>query len=117
MSAIISWVLEVEILPGKLDDFRAVAGELTESTRKEPGALIYEWFLSADGTACHIYERYQDSAALITHVSGFGPFAERFMASCRPTRFTVYGEPSDEAKATIADLGPVYLKQIAGFNR
>ncbi len=117
MSDQISWVLELAILPGKLDDFRAVVGDLVASTRNEPGTLIYEYFLSADGTSCHIYERYKDSAAVIAHVQTFGRFAGKFMEAVRPTQFYVYGIPTDEARAVIADLGPVYLSQMDGFSR
>ena len=117
MSEEISWLLEVTILPGKLDDFRAVVRDLVASTRNEPGTLIYEWYLTADGTNCHIYERYKNSVAVVTHVQSFGRFAEKFMQACRPTHFYVYGAPTDEAKAAIADLGPVFLPLMDGFSR
>lgn len=113
----ISWLLEVEILPGKLDDFRAVARDLIANTEPEPGTFDYEWHLSPDGKTAHIFERYADSATMIQHVAGFGNFAARFMAACRVTRFSVYGKPSDEAKAALADLHPVYFAQLGGFSR
>jgi quinol monooxygenase YgiN len=117
MSEEISWLLEVAILPGQLDNFRAVSSDLVASSQPEPGTRIYEWFLSADGTIGHIYERYQNSAAVVAHTKSFGPFAERFMQSCRPTHFHVYGSPNEDAKKAIADLGPVYLSLMGGFSR
>ena len=54
---------------------------------------------------------------MIQHVEGFGNFAARFLASCRPTRFSVYGKPTAEAKAALADLGPVYFSELGGFSR
>jgi hypothetical protein len=33
------------------------------------------------------------------------------------TRFSVYGKPSAEAKAALADLSPVYFSQLGGFSR
>jgi quinol monooxygenase YgiN len=117
MSNQISWNLEVEILPGKLEDFRAVARDLIADTESQPGTLDYEWHLSSDNKVAHIIERYTDSAALLTHVSGFSKFAARFMGSCKPVRFSVYGDLSAEAKADLAGLNPVYYSTIGGFRR
>jgi quinol monooxygenase YgiN len=117
MSAQISWLLEVEILPGKLEDFSAVARDLIANTQPEPGTLDYEWHLSPEEKTAHIFERYADSAAMIKHVEGFGNFAARFLAACRPTRFSVYGPISAEAKAMLADLDPVYFSELGGFSR
>jgi quinol monooxygenase YgiN len=117
MSAQISWLLEAEILPGKLEDFRAVARDLIANTKPEPGALDYEWSLGPDNKTAHIFERYADSAAVLAHVQGFGAFAERFLGACRPVRFSVYGKPSAKVKAAIGDLGPVYFSELGGFSK
>jgi quinol monooxygenase YgiN len=117
MSEEIYWLLEVEILPGELENFKTVARDLIASTKPEPGTLGYEWALSDDGTVCHIYERYRNSAALVAHVHSFGSCAERFLQACRPTRFHVYGTPNEDAKAALADFHPVYFSPLGGFSR
>jgi quinol monooxygenase YgiN len=117
MSNQISWLLEVEILPGKLEDFRAVSRDLVANTQPEPGTFDYEWHLSPDEKTVHIFERYKDSAAMIKHVEGFGLFAGRFLAACRVTKFSVYGKPNAEAKAALDDLGPVYFSELGGFSK
>jgi quinol monooxygenase YgiN len=117
MSEPISWLLEVAIRPGKLDDFRAVVADLVAATESEPTTLAYEWHLSADGTVCHIYERYQNSGAIELHLQSFGAFAARFMEACQPTRFHIYGDPSPEVKSGLADLSPDYFALIGGFTR
>jgi quinol monooxygenase YgiN len=117
MSKNITWILQVAIHPGKLDDFRSVVKDLIAKTELEPGTLDYEWNLSDDQTICHIFERYKDSAAMLTHVKSFGAFAKRFMEACHPTRFHVYGKPSAAAKKALADLNPVYFAPIGGFSR
>jgi len=117
MSENIYWILQVAIHPGKLDDFRSVARDLIAKTQSEPGTLGYEWNLSEDETICHIYERYQNAEALLAHVHSFGAFATRFMQACYPTRFHVYGPATDEVKAALADLGPVYFSPLGGFSR
>jgi quinol monooxygenase YgiN len=117
MSEQIYWLLEVAIHPGKLEDFRTVANDLIAKTESEPGTLGYEWNLSEDHTTCHIYERYWNAEALLTHVQSFGAFATRFMAACHPTRFHVYGPANDAVKAALADLNPVYFSDLGGFSR
>ncbi len=114
----IYWVLELAIKPGEADNFKAVMGDMIEATDKEPGALNYEWTFSADGGTCHIYERYADSAATLAHLGTFGAnFAERFLAAADPTRFTVYGNPSDEVRGALDGFGAVYMTPTAGFVR
>jgi len=117
MSEQISWMLEVAIRPGQLDAFRSVAADLIAGSEKEPGTLSYEYSLSPDQTVGHVFERYRNSDAILVHMNTFGPHAERFFAAVQPTRFHVYGAPSDAVKAAIADLHPVYCAPIGGFNR
>jgi quinol monooxygenase YgiN len=118
MSEHVSWVLELAVKPGELDNFKALMNEMVESTQGEPGTLIYEWSISEDGSTIHGYERFADSGAAVAHLSAFGEkFAQRFLAAVDPTRLTVYGAPTDEAKDALAALGPVYLTPLRGFAR
>ena len=81
MSDVVSWLVEVSIKSGQVDNFKALVEELVQSTRNEPNTLAYEWFLGEDNSSCHIYERYADSAATMTHLGTFGDkFAERFIS-------------------------------------
>jgi quinol monooxygenase YgiN len=114
----VSWVLEVAVKPGQIETFRALMNEMVGSTRAEPGALIYEWFVSDDGSVVHLYERFADSAATLAHLGTFGEkFAGRFLAAVDPTRLTVMGSPNDEAKAALNGLGATYLGPFGGFAR
>ena len=116
--SVVSWVVEVELKPGKEDDFRALMEEMVESTKTEPGTQAYEWFFSDDGSRCHIYERYADSEAMISHVGGFmEKFAGRFMGAGDVKRFTVYGSPSAEGKKALEAFGGTYMAQRGGFAR
>ena len=114
----ISWLFEVAVKPGQLDDFKALLAEMVESTRTEPGALVYQLSISDDGSAVHLYERYADSVAVLAHVGTFGErFAGRFLAAVDPTRFVVYGSASDEVKEALAAFGPAYMTPFGGFAR
>ena len=64
----VSWQVELTVKPGELDNFRALTREMVESTKGEPGVLIYERFISEDGKVVSAYERYADSAAAVAHL-------------------------------------------------
>lgn len=111
------WILALKINDGKLDEFKALADEMCASTKKEPGALAYEWHLSDDGSTCHIFERYADPKAVMAHMATFAGFAEQFMSLVTPVSATIYGKVDDQVRQAAADMGPVYLTQFAGFAR
>lgn len=114
----VSWVIELAVKPGELEAFRALMEEMVAGTSLQPSALGYEWFISADDATVHIYEKYADSEATVSHVSGFlANWAERFLAAVDVTRFTVYGSPNAAAKEMLDGFGAVYLGPWGGFSR
>jgi quinol monooxygenase YgiN len=118
MSTVVSWNLQLAVRDGRLDDFRTLMREMVESTQAEAGALVYEWFLSEDGKACDLYERYADSTAAMAHLGTFGSqFAERFLACVEPTAFHVYGDPSPEVRSVLSGFGAVHYGWFGGMAR
>lgn len=118
MADTVSWVIRLAVKPGQLDTFKALMEEMVANTQKEPGTLVYEWFIDDAGENVHIYERYADSAATMSHVKGFGEkWAGRFMESVDVTGFDIYGDPSDDIKDAFAEMGPSYLGYWGGFAR
>jgi quinol monooxygenase YgiN len=114
----VSWVLESAVKPGKLGSFKELMGEMVAGTSVEPGTLNYEWYISRDEGTVHLFEKYADSEAMVTHVSGFmEKWAGRFLECVDPTRFTVYGDPSEAARELLAGFGPTYLAPWGGFAR
>ena len=120
MSDHVFWVVEMTIKSGELVNFKALMNEMVDATRaNEPHAMNYEWFISEDDKQCHIYERYADSAAVMTHLGNFGQhFAERFTAVVEETTsFTVYGNPSDEVREALRGFDAVFMAPIGGLAR
>jgi len=119
MSSNIFWLLALNVKEGKLENFKKLMNEMVDFVNQnEPDTSNYEWFLSDDEKTCHICERYNDSAAVMTHLKGFGEnFAERFMGCLEPTGFTVYGNPGADVKEALAAFAPVYMSQANGFAR
>lgn len=117
-SAPVSYNLRLTVREGKLDAFRALMQEMVAATKEEPGTLVYEWFLSADGKTCQINELFADTDAHRIHGEAFGAkFAERFMQCIEVTGATVFGHPSAAARERLAGLSPVYLAAFGGFRR
>ena len=118
MSSTVSWNLQLAVRPGQIDTFRSLMEEMIESTRAESGTLGYEWFLSEDGTICHLYERYADSEAALVHIGNFGStFAERFFACVEPTAMFVYGNPDAQTREALSTSNAVFLGPLGGFAR
>ena len=114
----VAYNLQVTIVDGKQEEFRALMAEMVESTKGEPGTLVYEWFLAADGKSCQINEHFADTAAYTAHSENFGAkFAARFMPCVEITGITVYGNADAEAREMLAGLSPVYVEAIGGFRR
>ena len=119
MSKSVSWTLQMAVREGRLNDARDLVKEMVAATHEdEAGTEIYEYFLSPDGATCHIYERYVDSDAALVHLGNFGSnFVDRFMTCFEPTSFSVYGDPSAEARAVLDSFGASYLGLLDGFKR
>ena len=118
MSENVYWVIELAVNPGRFEALKTLVAELLEANRNKVGFLTYAVAISDDRQVCHIYERFQDSAAVMTHLQWFGPnFSERFMKILKPTRVVVYGTPSVEVKDAVAGLNPVYMAPLGGFRR
>lgn len=119
MSGHVFWILEAAVKPGEQNNLDVLMKDMvTAIEANEPGALNYEFFVSGDGTSCHIYERYVDSAAVMSHMGYFGSnFMERFMSILEPTNLTLYGDASDEVQEALAGFGPTLMLPAPGFAR
>lgn len=119
MSDEVHWVVETTIKEGQLEAFKTLAAEMVASCEAvEPDTLHYEWFISEDGKSCHIYERYRDSAATMTHLKWFGEnFVDRFRACADTDHISLYGNPNEEVQQAMARAKAVYRAPLEGFKR
>lgn len=118
MKGHVSWVIALAVKDGKLKAFKDLMEEMVEGTSAEPQTLAYEWYISGDKDAVHIFEKYADSEAMIAHVNGFlEKWAARFMECVDVTFFHVYGDPSPAARKLLDGFGATYLGPWGGFSR
>ena len=115
----IYWMVELAIQPDRENELRPLVEEMVNATHNnEPGALDYEYYISNDGKVCHLFERYVDAEATITHLEGFkAVFADRFVKVFQPIRFVLYGSPSAEVREVLAGFNPIYMEAVGGFRR
>jgi quinol monooxygenase YgiN len=107
-----------EVLPGQMDKFKQLAAGIIAATAKEPGTLIYEWNMRADGKTFDVVELYQSSDALIAHVNHVVPeFGKALGETQKTTGFVIFGAPNEAAKKAIAGFNPTYTTPIDGFIR
>ncbi len=104
---------------GQLDAFENIAQEMVAGTQKEPGALAYEWYLSADPKKGRLIETYADSNALLAHFNGVvvQELIPKLLGIASVTSFEVYGDPGPAASAMLAPFGAEIFDFRRGLNR
>jgi quinol monooxygenase YgiN len=111
-------MLEVDVKDGQLGAFEELMREMVEGTSAEPRTLAYEWYVSDDGKTVHLFEKYADSEAMISHVNGFlEKWAGRFMECVDFKRFVAYGDPSPAAREILDGWRATYMSPWGGFSR
>jgi quinol monooxygenase YgiN len=114
----ITLVAEIEIHPGSLARFKSVVAELVAAVQaNEPGALRYEWFLSADGTRDWNIEVFADSQAVVAHMRNVGDLVPRLLETATFRRVEVLGDLSDEGMAALGSLAGSKLLLLGGIKR
>src|SRR5437867_5650074 len=89
---------KMKIRDGMLEGFKEQAAKcISQAREKDPGTLQYDWFLSDDKNACEIRETYENSEALLAHVTNLRePLRVLFEKYATDHSVIIYGEPSPE---------------------
>jgi len=111
--------VDLTINEGKLDAFQAIVEAMTAGTRKEPGALAYEWYLSGDRKRCRLVENYKDADAVLAHMTSsvVRELVPKMLAVSRLDRFEVYGDPGPKAAEPLAGVGAEIFQFWQGLGR
>jgi quinol monooxygenase YgiN len=113
------FIVDLAIAEGKLDQFQAIAENMVAGTRKEDGALAYEFYLDADQRHCRLIEIYSGSDAALTHCQGrvVQELVPKLLGISSLTGFSVYGDLSAEAATMLRQVGAELFTTWRGFNR
>ncbi len=115
----IHFLIDLDIHDGKHPEFDEVVQQMTDGTGDEPGALGYEWFLSADGTRCRLLETYADASAVAAHLASHvvQQLVPKLLEFSTIRRFEVYGMPDAPAVAALEYFGAEIFPGWKGLAR
>jgi quinol monooxygenase YgiN len=77
-----------------LAEFKKVAANALEIARSEPGVLQYDWFFDDTQTVCVVRETYQDSEALLAHITNMGESLSTLSELGGGCELEMFGDPS-----------------------
>ena len=103
----VHFVIDLAIHEGKFGDFAATLKLMTDGTAREPGALVYEWYLSDDHSHCRLLETYANVDAMKQHLAGpvVQELVPKLLMFSTIKRFEVYGTPDAQSAAALTSMG------------
>jgi quinol monooxygenase YgiN len=104
---------------GKLNAFEGSMQAMIAGTLKEPGALVYDWYLSGDRKRCRLVENYADANAVLAHVTSpvVRELVPKLLKVSSLNGFEVYGDPGPKAAEMLAGIGAEIFKFWHGLGR
>lgn len=113
MDESVSFLVELQLEAGQLDDLRHVARQMVRLAQdNEPGTLNYEYYVTPDARTCHIYERYASTAAVLEHSKSFPEQLGQAGQAFRPLRLSAYGSVTPDIREQRID--PI-IRAVPGF--
>ena len=115
----VRFTVELTINADTFDKAESIVRAMIAATLKEPGALAYDWFLSADRKRCRLLESYADANAVLAHMKGpaVQELVPKLLEVSSLTRFEVYGDPGPEAAKTLTGVGAEIFGLWHGLGR
>ena len=97
----------LKVREGQLERFKQQAAEMMRQTKeKDTGTLVYDWFLSNDGTECEVREAYVSADDLVDHAFHVREARDALFAeSAYDHRMAFYGEPSPRLAEFVDKIG------------
>ena len=110
-------LVDFDIKPGKLNDFKAAAAALFAKTQSEPGTLRYEYFLSDDGTSNMNIEVFADADAFVFHNRNVADLVPALMEAVDKLSIAVIGDANDDLRAELSDVETKHYDLLGGIDR
>jgi quinol monooxygenase YgiN len=110
-------LVDFEIQPGKLEDFKRAAEALFAKTQEEPGTLRYEYFLSDDGTRNVNIEVFKDADAFVYHNRNVGHLVPALLEAVDIKRIDVIGDHNDDLYKELEGISLKHFEKLGGITR
>ena len=118
MSDMVQFVVQLAINEGGVDRFKELAQAATDAVQAgEPNTLGYQWYLSEDQTQVCVIEWYAHADLIPAHMALVGPILVEMGQVAHPTRFEVFGNLTEAARAALAPAAPGMYGYMFGFTR
>jgi quinol monooxygenase YgiN len=89
------------IRPGRLDDFKSAAAQISERTNAESGTLRYEQFISEDGARALNVEVFVDPDAFVTHRDNVADLVPALLDAGPVVHIDVLGDVTEAFRAEL----------------
>jgi quinol monooxygenase YgiN len=77
-----------------LAEFKKAAAHAMDIAKSEPGVLQYDWFFDDTETVCVVRETYQDSEALLAHITTMGGMLNTLSELGGGCQLEMFGDPA-----------------------
>jgi hypothetical protein len=103
-----------KIAPADLVEFKRLAAQALEITKGQAAALQYDWFFSADQTECVVRETYQNSDAILAHMTDLGDLLGKLAEAGGGLQIEAFGPVSPQLAEAAAALQPAIYGYFQG---
>jgi len=104
-----------KIKEGKLGEFKELIPQFISAVKeKDPGTIIYEWYLDEERMECVVLESYADSDAVMAHVANVGGLLQK-SAEFGDLTLEVFGNPSNELLKVFESIGASIYPYFSGI--
>lgn len=109
-------LLDIDIEPGRLDQFRQAVETLVEHAGTEPGTLGYEFWISDDQARVRVIEVYADADAFVAHKTSTQERVATLLTAGTITGSELVGDPG-AARAALTRPSRVFFSYFSGIHR
>jgi quinol monooxygenase YgiN len=124
METTIQAIVSMNVPAANLQALQQLIPSINERVQSgEPETLLYRWYLSEDGTACHLHESFPSKKAFSDHLKNVEPVLEELFGLAPITGCKIYGNISNEMKKGLREFGkgsnimPEFSHYLSGFVR